>query len=419
MILLKETKDATMYLTLIFARNPSAPSTGAQLGTCLICAFLHWVSLCGMLQAQMVHPYRTPQAIGLTSQLLAPSPFSNTKLKMPLSDWVQTMMVRDQIPVWLDRRVPSDVELGVDIPKEQSNLDVLNLVASQLDAEIACVDRYVVLAPKQAASAIEWSYWTLCSGASNPSLRANRKDTFEWTDGSDTREIWSSFIQQYRLTALADSGGLVKDFDRWRAGRLESTNLAAIATLLLCGFDQRLAWPADGSPRIEPLSGDYQKLSTDQEGDFVRFRYAAEIPKIGKSHWQAWRGRWPEARVERIPEGGPGKSEAWDISAPVAAHRQLIQPLAPPPKPKTTSSASPKKYTGRYRGEIGKILDNLSQQLSLTLAAQDLSVNLARQEVDVSFNDASLDELLAQLGEASRLKITLQGKSLVVEPLEP
>ena len=104
------------------------------------------------------------------------------------------------------------------------------------------------------------------------------------------------------------------------------------------------------------------------------------------------------------------------IVAPVAAHRELVESLAPIAKPKPNTTPANKKYTGRYRGEILKILANLSQQLLLQLDSNDLANNLARQEVDVSFKDATLEELLAKLSDASGLTITLEGQSISVRP---
>ncbi|MFM7518353.1 MAG: hypothetical protein ACKO3V_15560, partial [Pirellula sp.] len=78
-----------------------------------------------------------------------------------------------------------------------------------------------------------------------------------------------------------------------------------------------------------------------------------------------------------------------------------------------------KKYTGRYRGEILKILESLSAQLSLQLSPKNLTDNLARKEVDVSFQDATIDELLAKLAQASGLIIALEGRSIRVETPNP
>lgn len=373
----------------------------------LVCLFSH-----GLVEAQSVHPFRTPQAIGLTSQLRAASGFAGSKLQLPLSDWVQTTLVRDQIPVWLDRRIPKDHGLSIEIPKGQSNKEVLDRVADELDAEIAMVDRYIAIVPKGKAPSIEWAYWNLVSEPSDPRLRVTRKDRFEWPDGSDTRSIWKSFLDQYRLGPIADSQGLAATIDRWPAGRLESTNIAAMATLLLSGFDQRIDWPAAQPPSLQPLL----------EGRPVRFRYTTEIPKVGKVAWQAWRSRWPQATVEQVESvaTAPSQTAAWDILAPVAAHGELVEPLAPAAKPKPVSpGGQAKRYTGRYRGEILKILTSLGQQLSLELLADELTTELSRREVDVSFSEVSLEELLAKLGQASGLKITVEGLAMKVRASDP
>lgn len=373
----------------------------------LVCWFSH-----GVVQAQSVHPFRTPQAIGLTSQLRAASGFAGSKLQLPLADWVQTTLVLDQIPVWLDRRIPKDHGLSIEIPKGQSNKEVLERVAKDLDAEIAMVDRYIAIVPKGKAGAIEWAYWNLVSEPSDPRLRVARKDRFEWSDGSDARSIWKSFLDQYRLGPIAESQVLAATIDRWPTGRLESTNIAAMATLLLSGFDQRIDWPAAQPPSLEPLL----------EGGPVRFRYTSEIPKVGKVAWQAWRSRWPQATVEQVGSVATASSQtaAWDILAPVAAHGELVEPLAPAAKPKPVSpGGQAKRYTGRYRGEILKILTSLSQQLSLELLADELTTEHSRREVDVSFSEVSLEELLAKLGQASGLKLTVEGPAMKVRASDP
>ncbi len=373
----------------------------------LVCWFSH-----GVVQAQSVHPFRTPQAIGLTSQLRAVSGVAGSKLQLPLGDWVQTTLVLDQIPVWLDRRIPKDHGLSIEIPKGQSNKEVLERVAKELDAEVAMVDRYIAIVPKGKAGAIEWAYWNLVSEPSDPRLRVARKDRFEWSDGSDTRGIWKSFLDQYRLGPIAESQVLAATIDRWPAGRLESTNIAAMATLLLSGFDHRIDWPAAQPPSLAPLL----------EGGPVRFRYTSEIPKVGKVAWQAWRSRWPQATVEQVGSVATASSQtaAWDILAPVAAHGELVEPLAPAAKPKPVSpGGQAKRYTGRYRGEILKILTSLSQQLSLELLADELTTELSRREVDVSFSEVSLEVLLAKLGQASGLKLTVEGPAMKVRASDP
>lgn len=405
MNLRKETKDPTVHLTFTSAAIPS------------LCIAI-WLLACSLVQAQSIHPYRTPQAIGLTSQLSARSLDSGAALNIPLLDWVELVATRDQIPMWIDRRIPSDRSIAMEIPKVQSHRDVLKLVASHLESEIAYVDSYIAMVPQGTAQALEWAYWTLMSQPSDTSLRAMRKEMLAWNDGSETRQIWKSFSDRNGLSALQSVGGLATQIDRWRGMRLESTNVASAATLLLSGFDQRLTWPADTAPRIEGLLESYRAFVEASGGGSVRFQYSSEIPKIGKENWQNWKSRWPKATVERASANDAGQ-EAWIITASVAAHRELVESLAPVAKPKpNTGTANPglanKKYSGRYRGEIQKILENLSQQLSLQLVSQDIPYQLARQEVDVSFKDATLEQVLAKLSEASKLRISLEGQSITV-----
>ena len=334
------------------------------------------------------------------------------------------MQVRDQIPIWLDRRIPNDFELDLSVPVHSSNQQILELVAAQIDSEIAYVDRYVAMVPKGTAAAIHWAYWSLSSDSSHPALQVVKKDGIQWSDGKQPQAIWKEFCMKYQLDRLAQTKASFDQPDRWREGQLESTNAAAMATLLLAGFDQYLLWPVDGQPSISSLSDDYQRFKSNPRGEFVGYRYATEIPKIGKDHWQRWKSQWPDASVTRVAPSRPGKPDAWDILAPAEAHRQLVEPLAPNALPKSqpkngnpTASNDPrsKRYTGRYRGEILKILQSLCQQLNLDLAPRDIPNTSARKEIDVNFKDATLNELLDQLGRAAGLQITLEGTSLVVE----
>ena len=66
-----------------------------------------------------------------------------------------------------------------------------------------------------------------------------------------------------------------------------------------------------------------------------------------------------------------------------------------------------------------KILTSLSQQLSLELLADELTTELSRREVDVSFSEVSLEELLAKLGQASGLKLTVEGPAMKVRASDP
>jgi len=362
-------------------------------------------------QTQPTHPYRTPQAIALTSQLRSIAADAGSTINLPLLDWIETSNTRDLVPIWLDRRIPSDVTLELNVPENTSIESMLRSVAEALHAEIAIVDRWVAIVPIGTANAIEWAYWSNYL-APNPILRAPLKEALKWDYGTDTQTLWNNFLQSSRIPTPSSSPQLETTPDLWRAFQLQQTNSAAVATLLLSGFDEFLYFPDSNPPTIQPLGETFTKQTNSTD---VNFQYASEIPKIGKSAWQAWRDRWPNITVERATDPKSGNTiEAWGILAPVAAHRELISSLAPPPPPRKTTSnpATPKRFSGRYRGETLKILQNLSQQLNLELDANNLPTQLARREIDVSFQNLSLDELLAKLSQASDLQLKANSKTL-------
>ncbi len=376
-----------------------------------LCALILGSSHRTLAQSPTIHPYRTPGAIALCGQLKTISPDSGSTIELPLLDWIESSHLRDQIPIWLDRRIPSDIELRLEIPSEQTCYSVLQSVARKLDAEIACIDRWVALVPVGFASRIEWAYWDSMT-SQDTRLRTPLKNAIAWNEGTDTRQIWKSFLDTCGIPVPTPSPLIEAEPDVWRAFRLEQTNAAAVATLLLCGFDQRLEYSTDRSPMIDSLS--------EGTPPMVPFQYSSEIPKIGKQAWQDWRARWPELKVERIENRGSPNREAWEILAPVAAHRELIDPLTPVPAPKrTVDPKQPKRFTGHYRGETRRILESLSKQLGLRFDAEGLPADLARREIDVVFQNASLEELLEKLSKASGLRISVGSVKLLATPIEP
>ena len=136
-----------------------------RVSLCLIRAILQlalvpMITTTPSVNAQSPHPYRTPQAIELTSQLRADSDFAGTKLRLPLLEWLAGMEAQERVAIWLDRRVPSDYDLSIDIPRGAKRMDVVRAVAESIHAEVAIVDRWVALVPQGKSQLIEWSYWS-------------------------------------------------------------------------------------------------------------------------------------------------------------------------------------------------------------------------------------------------------------------
>ncbi|MFN9984878.1 MAG: hypothetical protein ACK52S_04940, partial [Pirellula sp.] len=99
------------------------------------------------------------------------------------------------------------------------------------------------------------------------------------------------------------------------------------------------------------------------------------------------------------------------------AHWELVAYLAPKWEPKKPKSAdrSVKRYTGAYRGEMQRILEGFATQSSLRLSLPKLPPQLARKEIDIRFEQASTDEIIAKLSEASGIRIRRKDDELIVE----
>lgn len=262
--------------------------------------------------------------------------------------------------------------------------------------------------------------------------RADTTD-FGWDNGARFTQIWDSYCKKYpRLFADSDRsrvdgfgpkhglspGDLQPDAgqeqanaveDIWRAARFQNTSPAAIAVTLLCGFN-RVLQPVAGDSALFQIA----PLRMDTASSDVDWDYRDEIEKVGRERWKEWRERWPRADVSRRDEVSP---TTWRITAPPRAHWDLVAYLAPKWEPKKTRSVDRnlKRYTGTYRGEFQRILEGFATQSSLRLSLPKLPPQLARKEIDIRFEQASTDEIIAKLSEASGIRIRRKDDDIVVE----
>jgi hypothetical protein len=345
-----------------------------------------------------VHPYRTPQAIALQSSLKAA--WDKPLTKQPLLSIAQEWSIAYGIPIWIDRRIATDQRIDIDIGQTTVG-EVMQRVADSLGVEVAIFDRVVAFVPNDRADCLQRAYWSLATSPLDAGLLRAERYGMEWEDGASANDLILEFFRRYRISA---EGIGPWENDLWRSQRWENVAPAAVGLCLLCGYD--LTLEAQGkAPRIRPLCD-------PQPNQPVAWTYQDEVQKQGKEAWQAWREKWPNAKVERMNRGSIAR---WQITAPILAHRELVAPLAPPP-PKTTLKDPQKlRFSGRYRGELSQILQSLAQQLKLELQVPDLSPQALRQELDLTFEQASLDEILDQISKASGLRLRRDDKTLILE----
>jgi hypothetical protein len=355
-----------------------------------------WTLLQGDGDAQTIHPYRTPSSISIASLLQQPCRVSSGTV--PLLDLVQQWKMAYAIPVWLDRRIATDQVVSVH-ENWATVSDSLNAIAKQLRAEVAMVDGSVMIVPSGLSMAIEDAYWSLMVGDVPEPLLRREKVVLSWDEGAIASDILRDFATRFPLIQWDPNSF---EHDVWRAGSWENTTPIATALGLLSSFDKTLV----------VREGVLAAGDLPREVDWVSWQYRDEIAKLGKGRWLQWRERWKEAEVRRIDEVTP----AWMIRAPVAAHRELVEPLAPPPPARGVVSDSSKvRYTGRYRGELHSILQSFAKQKGWELDVPDLPPSTLRQELDLVFEQATLEDVLTRIGEAAGLELRQEGNFLRVQ----
>lgn len=350
------------------------------------------------------HPYRSASAIALAGRLK--SPCLQRVERVGVREQFEAWSIEHQVLIWLDRRIASDTIISMDAADSRSLLQALLEVCQQLDAELAIIDRIVMIVPQERAAGIEWAYWKSLIDQPNAAWCRPDKQTWAWSDGATAKSIWSDWQQRYRLQILEDSASPPLDFerDRWQRFQWENTTPLAVGLCLVSGFDRVLESDGQGlriaatapPPAPEP----------------VAWLYRDEISKVGKEAWINWRQQWPNAEVFKLESDSLA---TWKIVAPVAAHRELMAPLAPIPLKPATVERDRKRFTGRYRGELQRILAGFANQMSLELQTPSLPLALARMEIDIAFQELSVQEIAKKISIESGLKLTIEEGKLRVE----
>ncbi len=344
------------------------------------------------------HPYRTAQAIALQSALNTEwnlPPIAGQSLLQVAGEW----SVATRNPVWIDRRIASDTKLNIE-SSDKTMGEVLAQIAEGLNAEIARIDRVLMIVPKSHADCIENTYWTLTTAASSAAWMRVEKVSMHWEEGAAAEDLIAEFANRYRV---ANASATSIEHDLWRGMRWEQVTPAAVGLCLLSGFD--LGLEIEGtSLKVAPLCNATELTPA--------WEYRDEVQRIGREAWQAWRAHWPDAKVEKIDRNGIAH---WRITASVAAHRQLVAPLALPVKRPLRNEPDLQRFTGRYRGELRNILGSLAAQLKLELTAVDLPEQILRHELDLSFENSPLEEILQKIGTAAGVRITRDAARLTVD----
>jgi hypothetical protein len=369
---------------------------------CLALLFVLLLSNAALSQTR-VHPFQSASAIALSSQLR--SPIAKKTDRIPLRDLLSLWSAEYGVPIWLDRRIANDMEVSFEPTDGATWMDALRSIADGIGAEVACIDHVVMLVPAGEAIAIESSYWRIVTTQPNAAWIRPEKLAAEWDEGELVAKTWNRWSKKSTLPLLQENFDpeMVMELDRWHHFRFENTSSLAVAVSLLSGFGWGLV--SEGKQlQVVPLS-------QIDVGD-VDWEYRDEIQKLGKEAWGNWKKRWSSATVSQVSRNG---KTLWKVTAPATAHRELVLPLAPLPNKPKSAVGSDKRYTGRYRGQLKRILDGFAQQSGLRLECPVLPSNVAGLEIDIQFENVSAEEIVAKLATASNLTMSLSEGVLRVE----
>jgi len=351
-------------------------------------------SLLAFAQNLDTHPCLSVSTISVTQVLQSPrsQSIANQSVEALLEDIARVY----DLSLWCDRRIARDTIITLE-KKEETLGAFLERVASIVDAGVIPLGGAVMIIPNSKCETVEAAYWSLFQSKGFSSQSLAQTKPFGWPEGSIAAHIFEDFA---RHSAIQPRMDLSIEHDVWQAFQFrKGTESAAISTCLLSGFDLRLASRDGQLCVISTQSGDPPLESP------VSWSYSQEdlIQRIGSKPWKAWRQRWPDARiVESKPK------VFWTITAPAAAHRDLVRSLIPKKKwdkPKVNDL----EFTGQIRTGLEKAILELASRTNLDFFPLPLAERIAMKEVDLTLNKARIDEILRLLSEQSGVQFRRDG----------
>jgi hypothetical protein len=143
----------------------------------------------------------------------------------------------------------------------------------------------------------------------------------------------------------------------------------------------------------------------------VDWSYTADqLKRLGDEHCKSWKREHPDVVINT-------QNRMWTITATPSEHLKLIAPLIPKvkySKPNPESSV----YQGELRGTLGTALEAVSKSMKLQFTPWPLPDAVAKREIKITYNRATVDDILSEIGKAGRLQIKRSGTQCTITILE-
>ncbi|MCU0711032.1 MAG: hypothetical protein MUC43_03155 [Pirellula sp.] len=304
------------------------------------------------------------------------------------------------VTIWIDMDVPRD--RAVVISKEIATLaDMLTELSKKLDSKLVILDDLVVIAPFEKADRIASQYWRNKTSSPGNLWSKPVAAPMQWSAGADSKTIASQLSK-----AIKSEGEWMElvESDIWPARQFTQESLLTAATCILSSLQLELDLSA------KPIT--IKRLADGvSSSNRVEWTYTADqLKRLGDEHCKSWKREHPEVVIET-------QNRTWLISATPAEHLKLVAPLIPKAtyaKPNSGSSV----YQGELRGTLGSVLEAVSKTMKLQFTPWPLPDAVAKREIKITYQRATMDDILAEIGKAGRVQIERSGTQCTIKILD-
>lgn len=304
------------------------------------------------------------------------------------------------VNIWIDMDVPRD--RSVSLSKDLATLyDMLRDLSQKLDSQLVIVDGMVLVVPSLKADRIAAQYWKNKTSAQGIIWSKPITAPIEWTNGTNSKAIAE------QLSKTIKSGHEWLEFvgpDIWPARQFSKESLLTTATCILSSLQLELdlsATPISISRLVE------DKVPKNQ----VDWSYTVDqLKRLGDQHCKSWKQDHPDVKIST-------QNQMWLITATPVEHLELIAPLIPKvkySKPNSDNSV----YQGELRGTLGSALEAVSKTMKLQFDPWPLPDSVAKREIKITYNRATIDDILSEIGIAGRLQIQRTGNFCKITVLD-
>lgn len=367
------------------------------LTTCLTCLAFLFLVYCSSPCAISQHPFLGKEFVTTYQRLQAPW---LQEIDTNAEEACRVVSSAYNVTIWIDMDVPRDRKIA--ISKEIETLaDMLEELAAKLDSKLVLLDGIALIAPAKKADQIAAQYWKNKTSSQGNIWSKPIAAPIQWATGEDTKSIADQLSQVMKIdkkwVELVES-------DIWPARQFTKESLLATSACILSSLGLEIDLTA------KPIAIDRLADRVDTE-ERVDWNYTADqIKRLGDDHCKSWQREHPKVVIE-------SKDRMWLITATPAEHLKLVAPLIPKAtyaKPSSDKSV----YQGELRGTLGNVLEAVSKTMKLQFSPWPLPDAVAKREIKITYNRATMDDVLSEIGKAGRLKIERTGTQCTITILE-